>query len=58
MVLTVYSLFWVMQDFGHQPVDGQNPALPIISNILYHNSHSLESLASCRILAINRITQK
>ena len=31
-------------------VDGQNPALPTIRNIrIYHNSHSLGSLGSCRI---------
>ena len=35
-------------------VDGQTPALPFFSGI-YHNSHSLGSLGSCRILSINRI---
>ena len=38
----------------YNTADGQNPALPIIRNI-YHSSHSLGSLGSCRILSINRM---
>ena len=38
MVLTVYSLLWVMQDFGHQPYGpkycfGGFPITPTISNV-------------------------
>ena len=49
---------WLEQVLGvgleTSTVDGQNPALPIRRNI-YHNSHSLGSLGSCRILSISSI---